>query len=117
MFDVVGRKAVEFLGIGHFDLALISKYCGRNLLLLGQFVVELFELGARGLVFVDAGQAKLKQVSLHIVAGSRIRFRNVQGGERLVDVVIQAEGGLAALAFWTICSRDRETPFPGAPGT
>ncbi len=88
--DVILRQPIQFSGTGDFHAPLVIgnvAFVQRHLTC--KVVVELFEAGASGIVLVDASQAELQQLALHVVARGCVRLGKVQSRERLVHIAIQ----------------------------
>ena len=92
------RQAFEFRGIVHRRRSAASSEILRSNIDWSSvsLIVQLVELLASRIVFVDAGQAKLQQLPLHVVAGRRIGLRHIQAAQRVVDVLIQRQRRLRA---------------------
>src|SRR6202049_3429887 len=76
----------RFLSVGNIPV--------EHRLLFSGLIVKLLKPRPGGVVLIDAGQPEFKKLPLHVVARGRIGFRKIERRQRVVDVMIQGDGGL-----------------------
>ena len=84
------RQALQFRLPGQIDSVLaIIDVASKGRLLLRQIVLELFQLGARRIIAVDASEPELEKLALNVVVGRGVGAGKIQMRECLVYLVIE----------------------------
>ncbi len=91
--DIVFRQPFEFGRIAHFHPVHILLYMlGKGERQLGCLIRKFPQVGAGGIVFIDAGQAVIQQRLVDIVRGAGVGETHVDGYQGAKHILVQGKG-------------------------